>query len=88
MFPGILLNPGCTWLIMRLYISGTDLQTLWYLASQISTIIKIDSRGLHVATATVFHSIVLHDLILMSIFEATSTVSYATSLDLTIFEPM
>ena len=36
--------------------------------------------------ATVFHSIALHDL--TSIFEATSTVSYAISLDLTIFEPM
>ena len=36
--------------------------------------------------ATVFHSIALRDL--MSIFQATSTVSYATSLDLTIFEPM
>ena len=35
--------------------------------------------------ATVFHSIALHDLICLS-FEATSTVSYATSLDLTIFE--
>ena len=35
---------------------------------------------------TVFHSKALHDL--MSIFEAISTVSYATSLDLTIFEPM
>ena len=36
--------------------------------------------------ATVFHSIALHDLICL--FEATSTASYATSLDLTIFEPM
>ena len=38
--------------------------------------------------ATVFHSIALHDYFNMSIFKATSTVSYATSLDLTIFEPM
>ena len=38
--------------------------------------------------ATVFHSIAPHDLICLFSKPPSSTVSYATSLDLTIFEPM